>query len=79
MTVPQRFPAGRSHDNQRAAGFNRPPFDVAHAEEVLVNGASYGPMDDALGLGVVPQQIAFVVRQFVHSALAKGYMSLSKK
>jgi hypothetical protein len=28
---------------------------------VLVNSTSYGPVDDALGLGVVPQQIALVV------------------
>jgi hypothetical protein len=28
---------------------------------VLVNGTSHWPMDDALGLGVVPQQVALVV------------------
>ena len=31
-----------------------------------MNGASHRPMENALCLGVVPQQIAFVVGQFVH-------------
>jgi hypothetical protein len=69
--------SGRPPSRQPALRrFQRPPFDVAHAEEVLVNGASHGHMDDALGLGVVPQQIAFVVGQF---ALALRYTPLSKK
>jgi hypothetical protein len=29
-------------------------------EQVLVNGTSHWPMDDALGLGVVPQQVALI-------------------
>ena len=34
---------------------------VAVVEQVLVNGTSHWPMDGALGLGVVPQQLALVV------------------
>jgi hypothetical protein len=34
-----------------------------------VNVTSHRPMKDALGLGVIPQQIALVVGQFVHSIL----------
>jgi hypothetical protein len=36
---------------------------------MLMNGASHRPMDmdDALGLGVLPEQIALVLGQFVHS------------
>ena len=37
------------------------------------------PMDDALGLGVVPQQIALVVGQFAHSALSPRHLQPSKK
>jgi hypothetical protein len=40
---------------------------VAVVEQVLVNGTSHWPMDDALGLGVVPQQVALVVEQFALS------------
>jgi hypothetical protein len=79
MPIAQRSPTGRSHDNQRALGIDRPFFDVAHAEQVLVNGTSHRPMDDALGLGVVPQQIALVVGQFVHGASALRHSRLSKK
>jgi hypothetical protein len=38
-----------------------PFINVAAVEQVLVNGTSQWPMDDALGRGVVPQQIALVV------------------
>ena len=37
-------------------------FDVTHAEQVLVNDAAAGPMKDALGLGVIPQQVSLVSR-----------------
>ena len=46
----------------------RSHFDVAAAEQVLINGTSHRPMDHALGLGVVSQQVALIVGQFVHSA-----------
>ncbi len=44
-----------------------------------MNGTSLSPMDDALGLGVVPQQIAFVVGQFVHSAFAPAPFASRQK
>jgi hypothetical protein len=40
---------GRSHDNQRAAGINRPFFDVTAAEQVL--GTSHWPVENGIGLG----------------------------
>jgi hypothetical protein len=51
-------------------GVDRPFFDVAAAQQVLVNSTSHCRMEDALGLSVVPQQIVLVASQFVHSALA---------
>jgi hypothetical protein len=36
------------------SGIDRSFFDVAAVEQVLVNGTSHRPMEDALDLGVVP-------------------------
>jgi len=68
---PPSWPTGRRHHNQRAPDVDRPFFDVAAAEQVLVKATSHRPMDDALGLGVVPQQIALVVGQFAHSIIVQ--------
>jgi hypothetical protein len=35
-------------------------------------------MDDELGLGVVPQQVALVVEQFAHRALSPWHSQLGK-
>jgi hypothetical protein len=78
LCVTQCTPTGRSHHNQRASGVDRPFFDVAAVEQVLVNGASDWPMDDALALGVVPEKIALVVRQFAHNIIVQNADATSK-
>jgi hypothetical protein len=60
------------------ASVDRPFFDVAAAEQVLMNGASLSPVEDALSFGVVPQQIAFVVGQIIHSAYLQCVIRLSR-
>jgi hypothetical protein len=41
-------------------------FDVTKAQQVLVSGSSVASIDDAVALGVVPQKVAFVIRQVTH-------------
>ena len=45
---------------------------------VLVDGTRHWPMDDELGLGVVPQQVALVVEQSLIALYPPGIRQLCK-
>jgi hypothetical protein len=60
---PIRFPASRGlrqsarlrKNDHCVLQIDRLFFDVAHAQQVLMNGASFWSMEEALALGVIPQ------------------------
>jgi hypothetical protein len=49
-------------------------LDIAHAQQVLVNGTPLWAMEHALRFSVVSQQVAFTARQFVHSGILLRYI-----